>query len=499
MLSIGSSNLFGAINSKPPFFLYSSSHNKIFRKEGYIKGRITQFAANAPVCFADIFNSNKTSFTKSNSKGEFILGPLELPASLRIRKFGFKEETIIISNPIDSVLISLTPLEVHNSYSGNKKLLQYDLIFRKALEKFRAGCNLVSHDHSQMELVYYRISSSIDSTVNSLFESFAQMNVSKCGLQDYQGCISRYASTNNYIPGLTGNRLEFNVDPYINLPMFIERYITRKAYIMQDGNQIAMIKVDLDKTKNTYYINVADTSILFITSQFKSRNRKRIPGSQSIWQSNNSFSTEISFSHDRENKDDYFTDWASTNEMFRLIQKNKPDQTISKSTLFVIVPDSSMICNAVRDQVSQEALTEIRQQINFRGKYFLSGISSVFNSETEKLLLKPYIPAFWTRNLCVTPDINEQKQITNWENDNMFYSENFRPGEIETPEADSMVKIMNKTLVAVENVYIETDRPDYLAGDTIWFSAFVLDNLNMDSTSLSKILYVDLINADNKP
>ena len=77
---------------------------EIFQKKGFIKGRLTEINKNFPVCFADIFNSNKTSFAKSNSKGEFILGPLEFPASLRIRKFGFKEETIIINNPDDSIL-----------------------------------------------------------------------------------------------------------------------------------------------------------------------------------------------------------------------------------------------------------------------------------------------------------------------------------------------------------------------------------------------------------
>lgn len=63
---------------------------------------------------------------------------------------------------------------------------------------------------------------------------------------------------------------------------------------------------------------------------------------------------------------------------------------------------------------------------------------------------------------------------------------------------DSLVNVLNDKLVTVENVYIETDRNNYLAGDTIWFSAFIMDNLLMDSTSLSKILYVDLINPDNK-
>jgi hypothetical protein len=472
---------------------------EISQKKGFIKGRLTELNKNSPVCFADIFNSNITSYTKSNAKGEFILGLLEFPTFLRIRKFGFKEETIIIKSPVDSVLISLTPLEVHKSYSGNKRLLQYELIFKKALEKILAGYNSGSQDHSQRELVYCRISSSIDSTVNSLFESYAQMNVCKSGLQDYQPFISRYASTDDYIPGLTENRLEFKIDPYVNLPMFAERFITRKGYIVQDDKQIAIVKVDLDKTINTYYINVADTSILFISSKFKSGKRERIPGSQSVWQSNKISSTEISFSHNRENTNDYFIDWVCTNEDYSLIKKDKPLQTISKSALFIIVPDSSIIYNAVRDQASHEVLSELRQQINFKANYLISGKSSVFNSEAEKLLLKPYRHAFWAQNSCVTPDNNEQKQIKNWENDNMFYSENRRPPANEIIRADSMVKVMNNNLVAVENVYVETDRPDYLAGDTIWFSAFVLDNLHMDSTSLSKILYVDLINADNSP
>jgi len=499
ILSTGSCDLSGALNCKSTFYPDSTSHNIIFQKEGFIKGRITQSATNAPVCYADIFNSNKTSFSKSNSAGEFILGPLEFPASLTIRKFGFKEETVIIDNPVDPALVSLTSLEVHNSYSGNKKLLQYDLIFRKALDKLKAGYNYGPKDHSQRELVYCRITSSIDSTVNSLFESYAQMNSGRNALNDYQSSISRYATTADYIPGLTGNRLECKIDPYINLPIMPEQFITRKGYILQDNKQIALVRVDLDKTINTYYIKVADTSVLFITSMFRSRKKERIPGSQSLWQSDKVNFAEISFSHHVGNTDDYFIDWVSTSEDFSLISKNKPRQNVSRSAIFVVVPDSSMICNAVRDQVSFESLTEMRRQINFRAKHLLSGNSLAFDSETEKLLSKPYRPAFWAKNSCVMPDINERKQITNWENGNMFYSEDRLPPANEKISTDSIAAVMNNNLVAVENVYVETDRTDYLAGDTIWFSAFVLDNLHMDSTSLSRILYVDLINSDNSP
>jgi hypothetical protein len=499
ILSTGSCYLSGASDCKAPFHPDSSSHNNIFQKEGFIKGRIIKSATNSPVCFADIFTGNKTSFTKSNSKGEFTIGPLEFPAALSIRKFGFKGKTVIINKPTDSALVSLSSLEVFNSYSGRKKLLEYGLIFRKALEKLKSACNSGPGDHSERGLVYCRITSSIDSAVESLFESYAQMNISRGGLRDYQPRISRYASSGDNIPGLTGNRLEFIIDPYINLPMMAERFITGKKYIMQDSNQVAIVKVDLGKTINTYYINVADTSVLYITSRFRSGKKERIPGPDPVWRSDIVNSAEISFSHPGGSTEDYIIDGVSTSEEFRLISKNKPKQILSGSAVFVVMPDSSMIGNAVRDQVSHEALTEMRRQINFRARYLLSGNSSAFNSEKEKLLSKPYRPVFWTQNSCIAPDINERKQITYWEKNNLFYSENHRPLEKEIISADSIVGEMNNNLIAVENVYVETDRPDYLAGDTIWFSAFVLDNLHMDSTSLSRILYVDLINSDNSP
>jgi hypothetical protein len=497
ILSSGNSDLSAKVNFKAPFYGDSSYHIEIFQEEGYIRGSITESVTNAPVCFADIFNSNKTSITKSNSEGDFSLGLLEFPATLRIRKFGYKDEIVIINNQSDPVLISLTPLEVHNSYSGNKKLLQYGLIFTRALNKLRAGYKAGTQDPSQRELVYCKITSSIDSTINNFFESYAQMNVGTNGLNDYQPSISRYASTGDYIPGLAGNRLECIIDPYVNLPIMVEQFITRKGYIMQDNRQIAVVRVDLDKTINTYYINVSDTSVLYITSIFRSGKKERIPWSRPVWQSDKVNSAEISFSHPEGNKDDYIMDWARISEEFRLISKNKTWQKISRSAIFVVVPDSSVICNSVRDQISHEELTELRRQVNFRASYLLSGNSSAFDSETEKLLMKPYRPGFWAMNSFLMRDKNEQKQITNWGNSNMFYSEDRLPTAKEAISADSLVAVMNNNIVAVENVYVETDRSYYLAGETIWFSAFVMDNLHMDSTLLSGVLYVDLINSDN--
>jgi len=93
---------------------------------------------------------------------------------------------------------------------------------------------------------------------------------------------------------------------------------------LQDDRQIALVRVNLDKTINTYFINVADTSVLFITSRFRSRKKERIPGSKSLWQSDKVNSAEISFSHHVGNPDDYFIEWVSTSEDFSLISKNNP-------------------------------------------------------------------------------------------------------------------------------------------------------------------------------
>jgi hypothetical protein len=121
--------------------------------------------------------------------------------------------------------------------------------------------------------------------------------------------------------------------------------------------------------------------------------------------------------------------------------------------------------------------------------------STLIDSEIQTLLTKPYHPNFWAQNTLIKPNLREQRQIQIWENSNRFYSDNRLS---QTIAIDSLVKVMNKNIVAIEKVYLETDRSFYLAGDTIWFGAFVFDNQSMDSTSMSKILYVDLINTGNK-
>lgn len=51
----------------------------------------------------------------------------------------------------------------------------------------------------------------------------------------------------------------------------------------------------------------------------------------------------------------------------------------------------------------------------------------------------------------------------------------------------------------VEKVYVHTDRQSYVTGETMWFKAFVVDGAFHKHSNVSKVLYVDIIGADNLP
>ena len=466
-----------------------------------IKGCVTDNITGEPVCLAEISCKNKGLYIRTNSNGGFVLSNTELPAEIKVCRFGYEDKTVLLSNPDDSLLISLEPLELHRSVISNKRTLQYAEIFKRALGKLKYGGNSGSFISTERKLVFCHISVSVDSTVRSLFESYAPMNVNRYTIRISHPDLSRYAVEDEYIPGLSEDRLYFNVDPYINLPIFPEKYITLKKFLVKDGQKIVVVRTDIGNTRNIYYINLADTSILYIKGSLMAAKRISVPGSSRAWQDDRVSTAEISFARRPESPESYFIDYAGTDERYRLIQKDKPDQVIARQSYFCIVPDSSRIYNSVNSEVGHEALKGIKRQINFNEKVIITGQTTPFRSETEKLLMKPYSHDFWANNLYVSPVPEEQNRINNWEYTDMFYSEDHHiSGDgAESIGLDSLTREMNANLVAIENVYIETDRQDYLAGDTIWFSAFVLDNLHMDSTSLSRILYVDLINADNKP
>lgn len=52
---------------------------------------------------------------------------------------------------------------------------------------------------------------------------------------------------------------------------------------------------------------------------------------------------------------------------------------------------------------------------------------------------------------------------------------------------------------APEKVYVQTDKPYYAPGQSIWLKGYVVDAATLRPSAKSDVLYVDLLNAENKP
>lgn len=50
-----------------------------------------------------------------------------------------------------------------------------------------------------------------------------------------------------------------------------------------------------------------------------------------------------------------------------------------------------------------------------------------------------------------------------------------------------------------EEIFVQTDRNEYIGGEDIWFSIFAVDRQNMKPSQLSRIAYFEILNPDNRP
>ncbi len=72
------------------------------------------------------------------------------------------------------------------------------------------------------------------------------------------------------------------------------------------------------------------------------------------------------------------------------------------------------------------------------------------------------------------------------------------------PPADWLTRLKDnlatyRAQYAAEKVYLTQDKPYYAAGQTIWLKGYVRDAASLRPSTKSGVLYVQLVNAENKP
>jgi hypothetical protein len=66
--------------------------------------------------------------------------------------------------------------------------------------------------------------------------------------------------------------------------------------------------------------------------------------------------------------------------------------------------------------------------------------------------------------------------------------------------ADLSKKFLNYTeSVPREEIYIHSDRNNYVSGEDLWFNIYLIDRQSLKPSGLSKIAYFELLNSENRP
>ncbi len=74
-------------------------------------------------------------------------------------------------------------------------------------------------------------------------------------------------------------------------------------------------------------------------------------------------------------------------------------------------------------------------------------------------------------------------------------------GQVSSGMLEAIAKKFNTYCSAVprEEMYIHTDRNDYVAGEEIWFRAFLVDRKSSHLSSGSRVAYFEILNTENRP
>ena len=67
-----------------------------------------------------------------------------------------------------------------------------------------------------------------------------------------------------------------------------------------------------------------------------------------------------------------------------------------------------------------------------------------------------------------------------------------------TPDSIPEFFLQQQNIFPQEKIYVQTDKSNYLVGDTIWFRAFLVDACMHTLSALSNFVYADLLDPHNR-
>ncbi|ASV30142.1 carboxypeptidase-like regulatory domain-containing protein [Maribacter cobaltidurans] len=479
-----------------PLFIFGFLNIGVAQTE--INGKVVDSDTGEPIPYCNISFESLTGGTSSNELGEFVIVVDSFPAKLIFSHIIYRQKVQKI--PKTSVIkVSLEPLTITlDEVVISSKIDPFAVkLAKNAIEK---AYNSSTEDNYGR--AFYRQKSKNGDSYSEFSEIFYDIRYNNTGIHDWNISEGRYAlnkdavhnknytSFSRILKPLQPNTKDLIFPLHPNFELYYDPRVI--SVIQSDSSEIAVVHF---RPKNDVKTPIFDGEVYIDT---KTYDILKIKGELS---NDNLVFTKLSTKKNSHWKDytiSYEIAYRRKNASKSLLDYIKVDQS------FDYYVDDSFQFNAT----STSNLTFYEHYTPTSKKKLGSNLSRK-QSDWEKLDEIGYNQKFWEENPIVKRTPVEKEVIESFEKENAFSSIFLNSSENIALMASNLSKDLfikeldTKTALynnynPIEKVFLHTDKDIFSAGETIWYSPYVvLGSYHLPSNG-SKLVHVDLISPNGE-
>ena len=463
-----------------------------------INGKVVDSETGEPIPYCNISFESLTEGTSSNELGEFVIVVDSFPVKLIFSHINYGQKTQEIPKT-SAIKVSLEPLTITlDEVVVSSKIDPFAVkLAKNAIEK---AYNSSTEDNYGR--AFYRQKSKNGDSYSEFSEIFYDIRYNNTGINDWNISEGRYALNEEAVRNknyTSFSRILKPLQPNTNdlifplHPSFEMYYDTRVISMIQSGNSKVAVVHFRPKTyvktpafDGEVYIDTKTYDILKIKGELSNDDlifTKLSTKKNSRWK-NYMISYEITYRRDNPSKS--------------LLDYIKVDQS------FDYYVDDRFQFNAT----STSNLIFYEHYVPTPGKRLGSRLSRR-QSDWEKLDEIGYNEKFWEENPIVKRTPIEEDVISSFEKEDAFSSiflnsaENIALMASNLSEDPFIKELEKKTNLynnynPIEKVFLHTDKDLFSAGETIWYSPYVVLGPYNQPSSGSNVVHVDLISPNGE-
>ena len=457
-----------------------------------LTGTVVDANTNEPIPFVSIGSFNAPIGTSSNISGEFVLKVDSLPQELVFSHINYERRSIRIleNKPIVLELTPATKILDAITVQGRKRQNYITNLVLKARQ------NVLSKGRAKYGKAFYRQITQTDTVYSELFEIFYDTRFNAEGIMDWEIQEGRYAigktiltNKNFSLLSRIWTTIQPPTDDFI---MPINRDVSRlytfsiKEVLKIGFREVAVVNFvpveGLSKPafEGDVYIDIDNYDILKVKGKIRDDRINFIKLTSDGYWKNYEIQYELAYKDSEEGG--LAMDYISVSHNF--------DYYLEDEFQFPVKTNSLLSFYDYYTPLKRKRLGG-RVYFKFGDATLLDrlGYDKEFWEENEIVkrtpIEKEVIDAFESRKAFGTIYLNNQKQIVLERND---LTNDSTIVQLETS--------FRKTTKYQEKVYLHTDKPFYASGETIWYSAYVMNASTHKKAISSQVVYVDLADAE---